>query len=73
MALHSQSADPPEENPTAWPGEAKIAGKATELDPGGDPGGGYQVDITDVVLTHLDGELRIDHWTPDRGIVHHTR
>lgn len=73
MALHSQSIDPPEDNPGAWPGEAKVRGRATELSRGEVPGGDYQIDITDVVLTYLDGELRIDHWTLARGVVQHTR
>jgi Pyridoxamine 5'-phosphate oxidase len=35
MALHSGSADPDEADPTAWPGDAKLAGRAVEItDPG---------------------------------------
>lgn len=73
VAIHSQGIDPPDHDPQAWPGEAKIAGMAIEVDPRAEPGGEFQVDITDVVLTYLDSELVIDHWNPARGIVRHTR
>jgi hypothetical protein len=67
LALHSATVDPPDD-PTAWEGDAKIAGHAEEVtDPdrkaavegasGGDtPPGPYhlfRVDVTEVVLTRV--------------------
>jgi hypothetical protein len=73
LAIHTQGIDPVDDDPGAWPGEAKISGRAIEVGAGAEPGGDYQVDITDVVLTYLDANLRIDHWNVDRGIVVYTR
>jgi hypothetical protein len=67
LALHSASEDPPDD-PTAWQGDAKVAGRAEEItDParkkavqqasgGGEPPGPYhlfRVDVTEVVLTRV--------------------
>lgn len=73
VAIHSQGIDPPDDDPQGWPGEAKVAGTAVETDPAPEPGGDFEVDITDVVLTYLDGRLVIEHWRPGRGVVRHTR
>jgi hypothetical protein len=73
LAIHTQGIDPLDDDRSAWPGEAKISGSATEVNAGAEPGGDYQVDITEVVLTYLDGNLRIDHWSVHRGIVGYTR
>jgi hypothetical protein len=61
MALHSPSVDPPEDNPSGWVGEAKISGRAERI------AEGFQVDITEVALTYLDGGLVIESWHPGRG------
>jgi len=69
LALHSASVDPPDDDPTAWPGDAKLSGRAVEADdpamleklgagdqPDGDPGGGahlFRVDITELVHTRV--------------------
>ena len=54
--------DPPEDDPGAWVGEAKIAGRAV---PTGD---GFRVDITEAALTYLaGGRLVIESWHPGRG------
>src|SRR5918995_5370643 len=61
LALHSASLDPPED-PTTWPGDAKLAGRAVEVDDperlrklgaGDDPAGAhlFRVDITELVHT----------------------
>jgi hypothetical protein len=63
LALHSPSVDPPEDNPGAWVGEAKISGRAV---PTGD---GFRVDVTEVALTYLDDGLVIESWHPGRGHV----
>lgn len=61
VALHSPSVDPPEDDPGAWIGEAKIAGRAVPTRDG------FCVDITEVVLTYLDGGLAVESWHPGRG------
>jgi hypothetical protein len=80
MALHCASDDPPED-PTAWKGDAKLAGRAlVEDDParlqsmgeGGDGSGVlYRIDITEVVLTGMGDppdHLDVRVWTPERGL-----
>lgn len=75
FALHSASEDPP-----AWHGDAKIAGRAVEVDlaasPAGSEGPGgpshrFLADITEVSLVRL-GEpadhLVIEVWTPQGGL-----
>jgi len=68
LALHSATEDPPDD-PTAWPGDAKLAGRAVEVaDPAmlarlgageegdGAEGGGahlFRVDITELVHTRV--------------------
>jgi hypothetical protein len=75
FALHGPTTDPPEDDPTGWPGEAKIAGRAcfaTTLDGAeGPPGELFRADIDQVVLTSLDEAgtmLRIETWQPGRGV-----
>ena len=69
IALHSPSIDPPEGDPTGWPGEAKVAGRLREVRaPGEGPDGSYfAVDVTEVVLTKIAPEgdrLVITSWRP---------
>jgi hypothetical protein len=61
VALHSPSVDPPEDDPGAWVGEAKIAGRAVPTRDG------FSVDIAEVVLTYLAGGLVVESWHPGRG------
>jgi hypothetical protein len=61
MALHSPSVDPPEDDPGAWVGEAKISGRAVRTEDG------FRVDISEVALTYLGGGLVIESWHPGRG------
>ena len=73
LAIHAQSTDPPESNPSAWLGDAKISGLAVERPNTGEhpPGPRFRVDIDEVVLTHLDPaarELVIESWHPGRGL-----
>jgi len=71
LALHSPTEDPPADRPSGWRGEAKIAGRAVETD--GSPVAGVgrvRVDITEVVLTHLNEKgdrLVVESWHPGRG------
>ena len=72
MALHSPTVDPPEGDPSAWVGDAKIAGRAVttgEPDASGDAPH-FQVDISEVVLTRVGSpadHLVIESWHPGRG------
>ena len=72
MALHSPTVDPSEDDPGAWPGEAKIAGRAVEVTDGGLPDGHrFRIDITEVVLTRVGtpaDHLLIRSWHPGRGL-----
>ncbi len=69
FALHSASEDPDDEDPGAWQGDAKVAGRAVEItDPaeaeafyqehGPPPQPGeshlFRLDLTEVVLTRVD-------------------
>lgn len=69
FALHSSTVDPVEGAEAAWPGEAKIAGRAVAAT--GADGDRFHADITEVVHTHLNGKatlLVIDWWTPTGGL-----
>jgi hypothetical protein len=73
LALHSPTDDPPAEQPAAWGGEAKITGRAVEVTPPTSnemEAGRFRVDISEVVLTHLNdagSRLVIESWHPGRG------
>jgi hypothetical protein len=82
LALHSASVDPPTDDPAAWTGDAKVAGRAVEVDDpallerlgAGEGGGGahlFRVDLTEVVHTRV-GEpadhLVIELWQEGRGL-----
>ncbi|MCD2194497.1 pyridoxamine 5'-phosphate oxidase family protein [Actinomycetospora endophytica] len=69
VALHSPSVDPPEDDPTGWPGEAKVAGRLHEIGrPGEGPDGSYfALDVTEIVLTRIapsGDRLIITSWRP---------
>jgi Pyridoxamine 5'-phosphate oxidase len=83
LALHSASLDPPED-PAAWAGDAKLAGRAVPVqDPvmleklgAGDQGEGeaahlFRVDVGEVVHTRVGDppdHLVIDLWQEGRGL-----
>jgi hypothetical protein len=72
LALHSPTVDPPEDSPSGWAGEAKIAGRGIEVsDPDArDEAHLFRVDIDEVVLTTLSDpadHLVIESWHPGRG------
>ncbi len=77
VALHSPTVDPPEEDPGAWPGEAKIAGRAVEVPGrGADEAHRFTIDVTEVVRTRVaesGDHLVITAWHPDRGLEVHRR
>jgi Pyridoxamine 5'-phosphate oxidase len=71
IALHSHSVDPPDDDPGSWVGEAKIIGRAFEIeteDPVEEER--FRIDIAQVVRTRVGipaDHLDIDTWTPERG------
>jgi hypothetical protein len=77
FAMHGPTFHPVEGQEAAWPGEAKIAGRATaagavtaEGEDGPD-GQLFVADITEVVVTGLNAEatmLVVESWTPGRGL-----
>ena len=73
IALHSHTVDPPEDDPAAWCGDAKISGLAIEVENPNDPDGShrFRVDLREVVLTKVGtpaDHLLIQTWHPDRGL-----
>lgn len=74
LAIHSPTDDPPPGNPRDWPGEAKLAGYALEVDfPDSPVAGGrrFRIDITEAVLTHLNeagDQLVVESWRPGSGV-----
>lgn len=77
IAIHSQGVDPPEGNPGAWKGEAKLSGRAVELAAGAEQASDqFRIDVADVVLTRVGtpaNHLVIERWTPDGGLVRRER
>ena len=83
LALHCMSDDPPED-PTTWTGDAKLSGRAVEVDDterlksmgdGSDndeaAGHLFRVDITEVVITGMGDppdHLAVNVWTPEGGL-----
>jgi hypothetical protein len=76
VALHSPTVDPPEDNPSDWAGEAKIAGLAVEVG-AADPGESahrFRIDIVEAVLTRVSGDsLVVQSWHPGRGVEEQAR
>ncbi|GAA4467557.1 pyridoxamine 5'-phosphate oxidase family protein [Phytohabitans houttuyneae] len=83
FALHSGSEDPPEGDPSTWPGDAKLSGRAVEVtDPrqvaaahGGETPQErshlFRADIDEVVWTRVGtpaDHLLIDLWRPGAGV-----
>jgi hypothetical protein len=77
IAIHSQGVDPPEGDPGAWSGEAKLSGRAVELTAAPEQAfDRFRVDVTDVVLTRVGtpaNHLVIERWTPAGGLVRRER
>lgn len=70
LALHSPSVDPPDDDPSSWMGEAKVAGRGVEV-PTDDGSHRFMIDITEVVLTRVGtpaDHLLIESWHPGRGL-----
>jgi hypothetical protein len=80
VAVHSPTLEPPKDDVSAWPGDAKLAGTLIETAPPDDnpfPGAGFfKLDITEVVLTYVGtpaDHLVIESWHPGRGWRRRTR
>jgi hypothetical protein len=79
IAVHSPTLEPPTDDPSAWPGDAKLAGTVVESAPRADPiedAGFFRIDITEVVLTYVGtpaDHLVIETWHPGRGWQRRTR
>jgi pyridoxamine 5'-phosphate oxidase-like protein len=78
VALHSATVDPPGDDPSGWPGEAKLAGRAVEVSDAGrtDQPHRFRIDIGEVVLTRIGqpaDHLLIESWHPDRGYTRRQR
>jgi hypothetical protein len=75
LALHSPSEDPPPHHPAGWAGEAKLAGRAVEVDFPDSPVPGarrWRIEITEAVFTHLNeagDRLVVESWHPGHGVV----
>ena len=70
FALHSATVDPPEEDPSAWPGEAKVAGRVVAVEDRPDAHV-WRLDVREVVLTRIDAsgqQLEITSWHEGRGV-----
>jgi hypothetical protein len=73
LAIHSPTDDPPAERAAAWPGEAKISGRALLVDAPATGGGTaplVRIDISEVVFTHLNEQgdrLVVESWHPGGG------
>lgn len=66
VAIHGPTNDPPESDPGGWTGEAKVSGKAIEIE-AGDDGHSFAIDIQEAVITGLGGGLVVESWNPMRG------
>ncbi|HYT14156.1 MAG TPA: pyridoxamine 5'-phosphate oxidase family protein, partial [Candidatus Nitrosopolaris sp.] len=69
VAIHGPTNDPPPNKPAGWKGEAKIAGKAREVDSGSDAHR-FLIDVHEVVITRLNeagDRLVVESWNPRRG------
>ncbi len=67
VAIHGPTHDPTKGG--RWRGEAKVAGKAVEVD-SGDRSHAFRIDVEEVVITHLNAErdkLVVESWSPSRG------
>jgi hypothetical protein len=73
FALHGPTVDPPEDDPSRWAGEAKVAGRAVLVGDveGQTPGELFRAEIDEVVVTRLTDagdRLLVEIWHPGSPI-----
>ncbi len=73
FALHSATVDPPEDDPTGWPGEAKVAGRALVAGDVDDEASGvlFRAELDEVVMTGLNDagdRLVVELWRPGQPL-----
>jgi hypothetical protein len=74
LALHSAPEDPPKDDPSAWPGDAKLAGRAVEMpnpEHPEEPSNRFRIALTEVVITRVGSpadHLVIESWHEGRGL-----
>ncbi len=73
FALHSATVDPPEDDPTGWPGEAKVAGRAVVAGDVDDEASGvlFRAELDEVVMTGLNDagdRLVVELWRPGQPL-----
>jgi len=73
LALHCPTEDPPPDDPGSWRGDAKIAGRATEVTDPTEVDGAHRfvIDVVEVVHTTVGtpaDHLVIESWHYDRGL-----
>ena len=69
LAMHGPTDDPPADDPGAWKGEAKVAGRAIEVESDG-TAHRFLVDLQEAVITSLNDandQLLIESWNPRLG------
>lgn len=69
VAIHGPTEDPPTSNPSGWRGEAKVAGRAIEVE-ASSAGHRFLIDIDEAVITRLNeagNRLVVESWNPVRG------
>jgi len=69
LAIHGPTNDPPSRKPAGWKGEAKISGRAVEVDSAGEAHR-FHIDIGEAVITRLNeagDRLVVESWNPARG------
>jgi len=74
LALHTHTADPPEEDPSTWCGDAKVSGVAVEQPSDGSHR--FRVELGEVILTTVGtpaDHLVIASWRHDRGLLRFDR
>jgi len=69
VAIHGPTTDPPPGDDRGWAGEAKVGGRAVEVE-SGSAAHRFEIEITNAVITRLNDagdRLVIESWTPERG------
>src|SRR6266540_6364766 len=80
VAVHSPTLEPPKDDMSTWPGDAKLAGTLVGTAPPASipvqGAGFFKLDITEVVLTYVGtpaDHLVVESWHPGRGWQRRTR